>query len=114
MSNTTSKPVKTFDMGSPLEALQNSKSTANFIAGSQPTFKPPAQPVPNHDVPATVVRDRSHEQERTKAILTRLPESVIDRIEDVFAKSTTKSKQALIAGWIMQGLSDMEAKFSQN
>jgi hypothetical protein len=114
MVNSTSKPVKTFDMGSPLEVLQNSASAANFIAGSQPTFKPPAQSVASHEVPATVVRDRSHEQERTKAILTRLPESVIDRIEVVFAKSTTKSKQALIAGWIMQGLSDLESKLSQN
>lgn len=47
-----------------------------------------------------------------RSVLVRLPQSVIDRIDTVYAASTFKSKQSLLERWILDGINTFEQQLN--
>ncbi len=47
-----------------------------------------------------------------RSVLVRLPQSVIDRIDVVYAASTYKSKQSLFERWILDGVNTFEQQLN--
>lgn len=123
------KPRPTFD----LEQLPPDRKAEaqSFVAGRAPAPAPapstapvaPGQPVTSTPVSAPAAAAASAPTGVTepaggqgggqpRSVLVRLPQSVIDRIDTVYAASTFKSKQSLLERWILDGINTFEQQLN--